>query len=119
MKIITLFFILLTITSCNESEVSGNIWGSWKLKNITNTPPENFSDKTTFFKNDSATFEMLENGKVVSVVKARYSLDLKRKLLTTYYEDMSFTFDVLKLSTDELELRDTKTKKIDMYIRIK
>jgi len=103
--------------SCAGQIDSNQIIGSWKLRNVVDNTKMKATDKVTFDKKDSVTVEIFTDGKLFSQMKGKYELNTAKATLTTAYDQGTFTFKIIKLTKEELELENPMTKMIDRYIR--
>lgn len=115
--IMRLLLIFLLFTSCNEKVDPHQLSGSWKSRDVIDKTNLNASDRMTFYNVDSLKVEIFTNGKLFSQMKGTYKLDTVARLLTTIYNDTAFTFHIIGLNEEELELRDCGNRRIVRFVR--
>jgi len=115
----TLLFAIVTLTGCSKPYNPDALSGSWKMRDLVPFPGEEFSEKTTFFKNDSVLTEMFVDGKRIEHYSGTYKLDrIGRKLSVSIIMPESsavFESEIIKLTDEELIL--VKEKKEIVFIR--
>lgn len=111
--------MLLTLMSCTYKQLDPKlIIGSWKLIDVKNNRGLNVTHKVTFYKNDSLYEDIFVDNKLDSQIKGKYELNTENKTLTTtIIKNISFRFEVIKLTETELEVKEIKTNKLTRYIR--
>jgi hypothetical protein len=116
------FFSLLATTaivySC-QSNQSYSVIGTWALQNEVNKTGEPFSSKA-IFKADSLFIETIVNGQKQDVLSVPYQLTPDKKyLLTATNLKEPFRFEILKLTNEQMELKEVASNRIEKYKRVK
>lgn len=121
MKFIFTIPILIFVISCKNPEPKiepKELIGCWKMRDVVDQTGKNATEKTTFYNGDSLTIEMFENKKLFEKQRAVYNFDTITK--TIHIEapkSGKLDFKVLKLTSSEMELFNSKQKKLIRFIR--
>lgn len=121
MKYIFIIPIILLFVSCKNIEPK-KLFGSWKMKDVVDQTGKNASEKTTFYKGDSVVVEKFENKKLIDKFSSEYKFDTISNMIHIHPgklldETIKLDFKVLKLTDSEMELSNTKQKKLIRLIR--
>lgn len=117
MKLFSLSILLIVFSSCKNKVDFNLLVGSWKLRDVFDDTGMNFSDKFTFFNNDSLSIDILSNGKMTKQFSGKYKIDRKTNQLKIIFLDKTLDYKIIKLTSTELELQNQAGKLIDRYRR--
>lgn len=112
-------FLLVLFTSCESKVAPHQISGSWKTRDLVDKTNLNASDRMTFYNGDSIKIEIFTNNQLFNQIKGTYKLDSAVRLLTTMYNDTAFTYHILQLNEEEMELKDCGNKRVIRFVRDK
>ena len=114
-----LMLIFFFFVSCQSDKIQYNqILGSWKMKDVVNNTGDNFSEKTTYYKDNKAVSEVWLNGKLTDKFILKYSIDKSKNILhLEFNKKYNSDFLILKLNRKELDLKDIKNNRITRNIR--
>jgi len=112
-------FVLLSVVSCDDKKLDPKlILGSWTMSDIANNTGVIITNKISFYENGSVCVEILVNGKLSSQFKGKYTLDTRKRVLSTDINDrISSGFEVMRLTEKELVLKDHRFGRRIRYIR--
>ncbi|MEJ8844477.1 hypothetical protein WG954_18940 [Lacibacter sp. H375] len=116
------FLIILLLSffvSCKFKIDTNDVLGSWTIEqDELKYPKTGFSDKATFFPNDSLRVEMFRDGKLDQFFVGTYKMDNERNTITTKLDTLEVEFEIVTLSEKKLVLKDRKRKTITNYKRL-
>jgi hypothetical protein len=114
-----IFFVAFSfILACEEKTDANNILGSWRLRDVVNKSEYDMSDKMTFFPNDSVSVEIFQDGEIVNQISGTYQIDpINEQLISLFKNEVATKFDIVRLTSSELELSNPETKRVDRYVR--
>lgn len=76
-----------------------------------------FTDRTTFFENDSVYCEAIRHDSVVQHLAGTYSIDCETMELTIYLNDTNAIVTVKDLTDSTMEIENKVLSRIDRMIR--
>lgn len=118
MRVLALWLFSVFV-SCKSSSIKEELLGTWTTDQDESKYPKNgVLDKLTFLANDSFKVEMFLNNKLHDSFAGRYTLDEKRKLITTKVGSVVTHSEIIELTDNRLSTKQANTKTISNYRRL-
>ena len=109
----------LVVVSCGDTNDETLLFGTWKLEYVKNRTPDSIVEIVSFRHPDTLYLETIINGTSQNQMFGKFKLSDQNRLLRTYYDSHnSFEFEILNLTKNTLELKQSGQKLIQKYIRI-
>jgi hypothetical protein len=115
-----LFTFLCGLINCKQSKPKASkslLIGTWSII-LDNQSNYQFSDNTTFYKMDSFAREIHQEGRLQSRVAGQYELNESKGILTVKNDTSQASWEILKLTESDLELRFKGKEEIFRFKRI-
>ncbi|MRX67266.1 hypothetical protein SAMN06265349_101948 [Flavobacterium resistens] len=126
MKVTILLIVSLLFLECSKLQIQKDkILGTWIMVNASNSPDENVTDKTTYFKNGSIISEIYitdrrKKNKQKGTIRMSYKLDtIENTLEIILDKKIKKKFQIEKLTDNKLELKDLENGRILESTRVK